>query len=111
MKLQGLPFVFLNARDVLIVSEDTLGTKVHWDVSEKNLNEFILNEEKKLSTDSMTYGDNNVPVPFLLITGYVATSSTGIATTLKRDGSDFSASIFGKMLKATRYNYLVVVIS
>lgn len=42
-----------------------------------------------------------VKVPFLLITGYIASTMTGIATTLKRDGSDFSASIFGKLLKAS----------
>lgn len=33
MQRNGLPFVFINARDVLFVSEDELGTKVHWDIS------------------------------------------------------------------------------
>eukprot|EP01036_Dinobryon_divergens_P033744 gene33744-43607_t len=40
-------------------------------------------------------------LPHLMITGYIATTLSGIATTLKRDGSDFSASIFGKLLRAT----------
>jgi aspartokinase/homoserine dehydrogenase 1 len=35
-----------------------------------------------------------------MITGYIASTLDGGATTLKRDGSDFSASIFGKLLKA-----------
>jgi aspartokinase/homoserine dehydrogenase 1 len=35
-----------------------------------------------------------------MITGYIASTLEGVATTLKRDGSDFSASIFGKMLQS-----------
>lgn len=87
MKQENLPFVFLNARDVLIVSEeDSLGTKVHWEISEEKLHQFI------------HHGDGKNK--HLVITGYIATSLNGVATTLKRDGSDFSASIFGKLLKA-----------
>ena len=37
----------------------------------------------------------------LVITGYIASTVDGAPTTLKRDGSDYSASIFGKLLKAT----------
>src|SRR5262249_43678622 len=36
----------------------------------------------------------------LVITGYIASTSDGHATTLKRNGSDFSASIFGALLGA-----------
>ena len=32
----------------------------------------------------------------VVVTGYVARTADGVATTLQRDGSDFSASIFGK---------------
>ena len=86
MKLEGLSFHFLNARDVLIVSEEEgYGTKVHWDISEEKLYSFI---------STLPETDH------ILITGYIATSISGVATTLKRDGSDFSASIFGKLLKA-----------
>jgi aspartokinase len=48
-----------------------------------------------------SYKGMDVPMPHLLITGFVATTLDGVATTLKRDGSDYSASIFGKMLQAT----------
>jgi bifunctional aspartokinase / homoserine dehydrogenase 1 len=86
MKQEKLPFVFLNARDVLVVSEeDGIGTAVHWDISEQKLNEYV----RKVN------GAN------LIITGYIASTLSGVATTLKRDGSDFSASIFGKLLKAS----------
>ncbi|HKG98767.1 MAG TPA: aspartate kinase, partial [Pyrinomonadaceae bacterium] len=37
---------------------------------------------------------------FLIITGYIAATHDGIATTLKRNGSDLSASIFGALLGA-----------
>lgn len=93
MKKSGLPFIFLNARDVLLVSENELGTIVHWEESELKLNHFI-SEIDKLALK--TSGE----LPNLVITGYVASTLSGVATTLKRDGSDFSASIFGKMLNS-----------
>lgn len=105
MRQNGLPFVFLNARDVLFVSEDELGTKVHWDISEQKLGEYITRAELDFkNTDFPRKFDSlceDVPSPHLMITGYIASNVNGVATTLKRDGSDFSASIFGKMLKAT----------
>ncbi|OQR97068.1 bifunctional aspartokinase/homoserine dehydrogenase [Achlya hypogyna] len=36
----------------------------------------------------------------LCITGFICSTTDGVVTTLKRDGSDFSASIFGRVLKA-----------
>jgi aspartokinase/homoserine dehydrogenase 1 len=89
---EGLPFKFLNARDVLFVNEDT---KVLWEESEKKLNEFIAKADEEYSTQ------NSKHLPHLLITGYIASTIDGIATTLKRDGSDYSASIFGKMLRSS----------
>lgn len=93
MKMQGLPFIFLNARDVLFVSETETGTNIHWDESEQKLNQFI--NSKDLYNSSNSAGPRH-----LMITGYVASTLSGIATTLKRDGSDFSASIFGRLLNA-----------
>ena len=36
----------------------------------------------------------------LVCTGYLATTKDGVATTLQRDGSGFSAAIFGRLLTA-----------
>ncbi|RHY33530.1 hypothetical protein DYB32_001586 [Aphanomyces invadans] len=36
----------------------------------------------------------------LVITGFICSTTDGVVTTLKRDGSDFSASIFGRVLNA-----------
>ena len=120
MQQEGLPFKFLNARDVLFVNEDT---KVYWEESEKKLAEFIALAEQEYirnnkcalndAASSTVNNDETTPhevskfsqcagigLPHLLITGYVASTMDGIATTLKRDGSDYSASIFGKMLRS-----------
>ena len=35
-----------------------------------------------------------------VVTGYVATNTLGVATTLQRDGSDYSAAIMGKLLQS-----------
>lgn len=104
MKCEGMPFVFVNARDVLFVSEDSLGTKVHWEESEEKLRNFIAKADADfLLTENgrQMLQKSGAALPCLMITGYIASSLNGVATTLKRDGSDFSASIFGKMLRAS----------
>lgn len=90
-RLEGLPFKFLNARDVLFVNE---ATKVDWSKSQLKLIEFI----NGMDLESFA---NGKPTAHLMITGFIASTIDGIATTLKRDGSDYSASIFGKMLSSS----------
>ena len=36
----------------------------------------------------------------MVVTGFVASTADGAPTTLRRDGSDYSASIFGRLLGA-----------
>jgi aspartokinase/homoserine dehydrogenase 1 len=98
MKMQGLPFYYVNARDVLIVSEDNANVNIHWEESSDRLNKFI---DNIASTDPLFPSSNSFYPYNLLITGYIASTPSGVATTLKRDGSDFSASIFGKLLKSS----------
>eukprot|EP01040_Poterioochromonas_malhamensis_P013267 gene13267-14571_t len=105
MRMQGLPFIFVNARDVLYVSEEeTIGTKVLWEESESKLQKFLVaKQEEFLASEEGKEFQKKFPdtiLPHLMITGYIASTRDGVATTLKRDGSDFSASIFGKMLSA-----------
>lgn len=105
MRMQGLPFIFVNARDVLYVSEEeTIGTKVLWEESESKLQKFLAaKQEEFLASEEGKEFQMKFPdtiLPHLMITGYIASTRDGVATTLKRDGSDFSASIFGKMLSA-----------
>src|ERR1700692_4163508 len=74
----------IDAREVVIVEWGSLGPAVQWTVSEANLQRLV-------------------PPNFtgrLIVTGFVATTVKGIQTTLGRNGSDFSGSIFGALLGA-----------
>lgn len=76
--------LWIDAREVIIIEWGSLGPAVQWPASEANL--------KKL-----------VPPNFsgrLIVTGFVATTTKGKQTTLGRNGSDFSGSIFGALLDA-----------
>src|SRR5271169_3547975 len=76
--------LWIDARQVVIVEWGPLGPAVQWSASERNLRQLV-------------------PENFrgrLIVTGFVATTTTGIQTTLGRNGSDFSGSIFGALLKA-----------
>ena len=76
LKQDGLPFIFLNARDVLLVSEGELGTKVHWEESELKLNNLLESFKQSYENTSdniSTYG----VAPHLVITGYVASTLDG----------------------------------
>ncbi|CAB1120771.1 unnamed protein product [Ectocarpus sp. CCAP 1310/34] len=94
---EGRRFCFLNARRVLIVADPpegeamstSPGPEIDWDESLSRLGEFLSSEEAK----SCPTG--------IVITGFVASTKAGVATTLQRDGSDYSASIFGKLLQAS----------
>src|SRR5450631_3786621 len=76
--------LWIDARDVVIVEWGPLGPAVQWAASEANL--------KRLVPDGFTGR--------LIVTGFVATTVKGIQTTLGRNGSDFSGSIFGALLSA-----------
>ncbi|MDP8984885.1 MAG: bifunctional aspartate kinase/homoserine dehydrogenase I [Pseudomonadota bacterium] len=77
---------WVDARAVVIVEWGPLGPAVQWTTSERNL-------------------DALVPKDFagcLIVTGFVATTTAGMQTTLGRNGSDFSGSIFGALLHAAQ---------
>src|SRR5882724_5509308 len=77
---------WVDAREVVIVEWGPLGPAVQWATSERNLERLI-------------------PAGFtgrLIVTGFVATTTTGMQTTLGRNGSDFSGSIFGALLHAAQ---------
>jgi aspartokinase/homoserine dehydrogenase 1 len=75
---------WLDARRVLLVEWGPLGPGIRWEQSRVNL-------------------QGEVPPDFagtLVVTGFIATDTHGLQTTLGRNGSDFSASIFGSLLDA-----------
>jgi aspartokinase/homoserine dehydrogenase 1 len=77
---------WVDAREVVIVDWGPLGPAVQWTTSERNLERLI-------------------PPGFkgrLIVTGFIATTVAGMQTTLGRNGSDFSGSIFGALLHAAQ---------
>jgi len=76
--------VWIDTRQVIIVEWGSLGPAVQWATSEANLRKLV-------------------PANFtgrLIVTGFIATTTKGNQTTLGRNGSDFSGSIFGALLDA-----------
>jgi aspartokinase/homoserine dehydrogenase 1 len=76
--------MFLNARDVLVIEHTEMGPVTNWELSRPKLAAAI-------------------PETFAgvaVITGFVASDKEGLPTTLGRNGSDYSASIFGALLDA-----------
>jgi len=78
------PVAWLDARRVVVVEWGPLGPGVQWAESRTNIGAQL-------------------PATFqgtLIITGFIAVDRRGVPTTLGRNGSDFSASIFGALLDA-----------
>ncbi|MDT5293332.1 MAG: bifunctional aspartokinase / homoserine dehydrogenase 1 [Acidobacteriota bacterium] len=85
MQRAGRPSAWLDAREVLVVEPDGRGVAVDWQLSREKLRARLEGLE---------------PPDPLVITGFIASTHTGVATTLKRNGSDYSASIFAALLDA-----------
>jgi aspartokinase/homoserine dehydrogenase 1 len=76
---------WVDAREVVVVEWGPLGPAVQWDASRLKM-------------------QRRVPPGFtgtLVITGFIASDQRGVQTTLGRNGSDFSGSIFGSLLDAS----------
>jgi len=76
---------WVDAREIVEVDAAPLGPSVLWPESRANADRVIPRD----------------PSVTLIITGFIARTREGLQTTLGRDGSDFSASIFGSLLDAS----------
>jgi aspartokinase/homoserine dehydrogenase 1 len=76
---------WLDARRALLVEWGPMGPGVRWEQSREQLRELVPSQF----------------VGTLVITGFIATDTHGLQTTLGRNGSDYSASIFGSLLDAS----------
>jgi bifunctional aspartokinase / homoserine dehydrogenase 1 len=79
------PAQWVDARRVVVVEWGPLGPGVQWSDSRANLEEVVPRDFQGT----------------LIITGFIASDRRGVQTTLGRNGSDFSASIFGALLDAS----------
>jgi aspartokinase/homoserine dehydrogenase 1 len=75
---------WIDARDVVVVEWNSLGPSVRWEESQANSDRLLQTNEPST----------------LIITGFIARDLKGLQTTLGRNGSDFSGSIFGALLRA-----------
>ena len=75
---------WVDARQVVTVEWGSLGPAVQWTRSQENLARVVDRDFRGT----------------LIITGFVASDAQGVQTTLGRNGSDFSGSIFGALLAA-----------
>jgi aspartokinase/homoserine dehydrogenase 1 len=79
------PVQWIDARRVVVAEWGPLGPGIQWTESRAQLAALV-------------------PADFvgtLIITGFIAADRRGVQTTLGRNGSDFSASIFGALLRAS----------
>ncbi len=84
LRAEGEAASWLDARSVLVVGPGPLGVEVDWVTSACRLD---------------AWREAN-PTPWVVVTGYIAATDDGAPTTLKRNGSDFSAAIFGALWSA-----------
>jgi len=75
---------WVDARDIVTIDWGSLGPSVRWQESREKTKQVIRAEGAAT----------------LIITGFVARDAKGLQTTLGRNGSDFSGSIFGALLDA-----------
>src|SRR5450432_3813997 len=79
------PVLWIDASRVVVVDRGAWGPGIQWEESRAHLGTLV-------------------PADFggtLVITGFIAQDRRGVRTTLGRNGSDFSASIFGALLEAS----------
>ncbi len=84
IRCKGGKAIWIDARDILVVtpSEDG-GVDVNYNLSNANLDKW--------------YDANMQEGAVVMVTGFIARTPEGVPTTLKRNGSDYSATIFGAL--------------
>lgn len=88
IKAQGGKSTWMDARQVLTVeaSDESGQVEVDYEVSKERLDKWF---------------ENNPDPGIVVMTGFIAETHTGSPTTLKRNGSDYTATIIGNLLEAS----------
>jgi aspartokinase/homoserine dehydrogenase 1 len=83
----GINAAFMDARDVIVVSPTSDGQSVdiHYETSDTNLDAWC---------------DKHGTPDVVICTGFIARTPEGMVTTLKRNGSDYSATIMGALFRS-----------
>jgi len=92
IRCKGFDAAWIDARDVLVVTDaEDGGVDVDYGRSNANLDALF---------DACGHGAAGAG-RMLIATGFIARTPEGVPTTLKRNGSDYSATIFGALLIAS----------
>ncbi len=78
---------WLDTRKVLFVKQGETGPVIQWEKTKSTFNDWLTSNEIE-------------NCDYLVITGFIASTTNNIPTTLGRNGSDLTASIFGSLLKS-----------
>jgi aspartokinase/homoserine dehydrogenase 1 len=78
---------WVDARQLIVVERGDLGPVVQWDESRERARQLLLDPDFR---------------GIAVVTGFIASERNGLATTLGRNGSDFSASIVGALVDAAK---------
>lgn len=108
---EGLPVEWIDARPILRVKSDSsgLGEKGEastggvvplWEETTACLSNWWNTVGKECGMHDCDYQSGVSPI--VVVTGFVASTIDGVPTTLKRSGSDYSATIFAKLTGASR---------
>ncbi len=85
LRQQGSSATWMDAREVLVVHPAEPSPAVDWETSGERLDVWLADH----------------PEEVVVITGFIASDASGAATTLGRNGSDYSAAIFAALLEAS----------
>lgn len=87
-KQEGIDHLFLDARKTIKTDNHYREAKVNWEETENRIDNI-----EHLTTGS--------PDHLILTQGFIAGTEDGFTTTLGREGSDYTAAIFGNLLNAS----------
>ena len=110
---EGVPCEWIDARPILMVKTEgssvglgekgsaaTGGVVPLWDETSERLRNWWNTVGKDRGMLDADYQSGQSPI--VIVTGFVASTIDGVPTTLKRSGSDYSATIFAKLTGASR---------
>lgn len=107
---KGVPCEWIDARDILVVKSDSAGLGEKGEASTGGVVPLWAETATRMSEWWNYVGrekgfldlDYKIQSPIVVVTGFVARTAKGVPTTLKRSGSDYSATILAKLTSAGR---------
>lgn len=112
LQTQGVPCDWIDAREILVVKSEggnaglgekgaasTGGVTPLWAETASRMATWWNANGKDQGFLDLDYTKQS---PIVVVTGFVATTIDGVPTTLKRSGSDYSATVFAKLTGASR---------